>query len=158
MPRKPLATRKATAAEELESQRGELQRLRDEIEEASTLLERSRKVINFDPVLLRDAIDVGLELSGAAALESDRAEAVDVWRLPDLPEAWQDTVDTLRPARGRNEPFWEFLKKAPLPIVFLPPATMNSGLAHVHLQHPLVQRVCSVGSSRRDTAPTISRE
>ena len=133
--------RRQTAKEELEDNRPELQRLRTEIEEASALLERSRKVIQFDPLLLREAIDVGLELAGAPSLARTTVGEIEAWRLPELPAAWQDTVDTLRPARGRDEPLWEFRKKNPLPIVFRPPPKMNSPLAHVHLEHPLVQRV-----------------
>lgn len=150
-------TRKATAHDELESQRGELDRLRVEIEEVSALLARSKKVLEFDPTLLRDAIDVGLELSGSSALKSTHADGVEAWNLPDLPASWQETVDTLRPSRGRDEALWEFRKKAPLPIVFRPPPKMNSRLAHVHLQHPLVQRVLGRFLSQGYSAHDLSR-
>ena len=60
---------------------------------------------------------------------------------PDLSSSWADTLDTLRPPRGRDEPFWGWRKKPPHPVVFSPPGRINSGVCHLHLQHPLVQRV-----------------
>ncbi|MFO0558012.1 MAG: DISARM system SNF2-like helicase DrmD [Polyangiales bacterium] len=146
--------RRKTASEELEANRPELDRLRAEIEEASALLERSKGVINFDPALLRDAIDVGLELSGASALKPLGDER---YELPTLAASWQDTVDTLRPPRGRDEPLWEFRKKKPWPIVFRPPPKMNSAQAHVHLEHPLVQRVLGRFLSQGYSAHDLSR-
>src|SRR5262249_11566022 len=55
--------RRSVAGAELENQR-DLRRLRLEIDQASRILADSRKIMNFDPSLLRDAVDVGLELSG----------------------------------------------------------------------------------------------
>ncbi len=133
--------RRATAVEELEGQRGELDRLRDELEKTGEILARSEKVMQFNPDLLRDAIDVGLELAGAPKLSAITADGVSAWRVPDLPESWQTTLDTLRPPRRVDEPPWEFRKRPPLPVVFRPPPKMNSALAQLHLQHPLAQRV-----------------
>jgi hypothetical protein len=150
--------RRATASEELERSRPDLQRLRAELEQSSQLLERSQRVLNFDPTLLRDAIDVGLELSGIAPLKrNDGAGAEPSWLVPPLPESWQDTADTLRPARGAGEPLWEFRKKNPMPIVFRPPPRMNSALNHVHLEHPLVQRVLGRFLSQGYSAHDLSR-
>jgi hypothetical protein len=128
-----------TTKAELESQRDDRAKLRKEIEEAGEILNRSRKVLDFDPALLRDAIDVGLELAGADKLAPTEREGV--WKVPELPDAWQRTLDTLRPPRGRDEPFWEFRKRPPQPVVFRPPPKMNDALVHLHLQHPLVQRI-----------------
>jgi len=128
-----------TTKAELESQRDDRAKLRKEIEEAGEILNRSRKVLDFDPALLRDAIDVGLELAGADKLAPTEREGV--WKVPELPDAWQSTLDTLRPPRGRDEPFWEFRKRPPQPVVFRPPPKMNDALVHLHLQHPLVQRI-----------------
>lgn len=150
---------KRVSRDELESQRDELVRVNRDIEEAGQLLNRSAKVMNFDPALLRDAIDVGLELAGAEPLKAIATDepGVEAWRVPELPEAWQPTLDTLRPARGRNEPLWEFRKRAPRPIVFRPPPKMNSGLSHVHLQHPLVQRVLGRFLAQGYSAHDLSR-
>lgn len=148
---------KRTAREELESERGELARVRDDIEEAGQILNRSARVMNFDPALLRDALDVGLELAGAAKLKRAEQDGEDAWHVPDLLESWQPTLDTLRPPRGRGEYLWEFRKKAPLPLVFRPPPKMNSELAHVHLQHPFVQRVLGRFLSQGFSAHDLSR-
>jgi len=148
---------KKTASEELESEREGLASVRQDIEEAGTILNRSAKVMEFDPALLRDALDVGLELAGAKALEATKADGVEAWRVPELPEAWQATLDNLRPARGRNEYLWEYRKKAPLPVVFRPPPKMNSELSHVHLSHPFVQRVLGRFLSQGFSAHDLSR-
>lgn len=148
---------KKTASEELESEREGLAAVRQDIEEAGQVLNRSAKVMEFDPALLRDALDVGLELAGAKALEATKADGVEAWRVPELPEAWQATLDNLRPARGRNEYLWEYRKKAPLPVVFRPPPKMNSELSHVHLSHPFVQRVLGRFLSQGFSAHDLSR-
>lgn len=148
---------KTTAAEELESRRGELAKVGAQIEEAGEILERSKKVMDFDPTLLRDAVDVGLELAGAGKLQAIPGGDTEAWTMPDLPESWQETVDTLRPPRLRNQPFWEFRKQAPQPVVFRPPSKMNSALCHLHLQHPVVQRVLGRFLSQGYSAHDLSR-
>ena len=150
---------KKTASEELDSQQRELEKTKHELEEAGQILNRSRKVMEFDPTLLRDALDVGLELAGGRKLEAvkDVEVGAEAWTMPAMPEAWQSTLDSLRPARGRDEPFWEFRKKAPLPVVFRPPPKMNSELAHLHLQHPVVQRVLGRFLSQGYSAHDLSR-
>ncbi|MBX3270370.1 MAG: DISARM system SNF2-like helicase DrmD [Sandaracinaceae bacterium] len=130
---------RATTREELESPRHDHAKLRAEIEEAGEILNRSRAVMEFDPALLRDAIDVGLELAGAKPLAT--AAEGRCFALPALPESWEPTLDTLRPARGRDEPFYEWRRRAPMPVVFEPPAKMNDALVHLHLSHPFVQRI-----------------
>jgi hypothetical protein len=77
--------------------------------------------------------------------------------MPDLPESWQDTLDTLRAPRTRSEAFWEFRKRPPQPVVFRPPRTMNSALCHLHLQHPVVRRVLGRFLSQGYSAHDLSR-
>jgi hypothetical protein len=77
--------------------------------------------------------------------------------LPELSSSWADTLDTLRPPRGRDEPFWDWRKKAPQPVVFSPPERINSGVCHLHLQHPLVQRVLSRFLAQGYSAHDLSR-
>jgi hypothetical protein len=148
---------KETAARELERERDELARLRDEIEDAGGVLNRSQKIMDYDPALLRDTLDVGLELAGAARLRPVKAAGNEAFELPPLPEAWQDTLDTLRPPRKRDEPFWEFRKRPPLPIVFRPPQAMSDAVAHAHLQHPFVQRIVSRFLAQGYSAHDLSR-
>jgi len=81
-------------SEELEAQRGELANVGRQIEEAGEILERSRKVMDFDPTLLRDALEVGLELAGAGKLVPVAGADGEAWTMPELPDAWQDTLDS----------------------------------------------------------------
>ncbi len=143
------------AKTELESQRDDRTKLRAEIEEAAEILNRSRKVMDFDPALLRDALDVGLEMTGAGRLE--RFDGADAWRVPELPDSWQVTLDSLRPPRGRHEPIWEHRKKPPQPVLFHPPPKMNSALVHLHLQHPFVQRILGRFLAQGYSAHDLSR-
>ena len=133
------------AKSELESQRKDRDLLRKQIEDAGRILNASRKIMDFDPALLRDAIDVGLELAGAGRLEriAGGDDEAPKYRVPPLSASWQPTLDHLRPARGRDELLWDWRKKAPLPVVFKAPDEMNAACVHLHLQHPFVQRILS---------------
>lgn len=157
----------ATTRRELEGQRANLEKVRREIETAGEVLNRSRKVLDFDPELLRDAIDVGLELvdpgkclervapqDARRAAEEGEPEA---WRLPELPESWQPTLDALRPPRDRDEPFWDWRRRPPDPVTFRPPRTLDSGRVHLHLQHPFVQRILSRFLAQGYSAHDLSR-
>jgi hypothetical protein len=102
--------------------------------------------MNFHAEHLRDAIDVGLELSGAGPLEpidTDGGAENRRYQIPELPADWQRTLNKLRPPRTRDEEFYEWRKKPPRPVVFHPPEVMTSTLVHLHLEHPFVKRVLS---------------
>jgi len=146
-----------TVAAELESQRRARDELRREIEDCGAILNASSKIMSFDPTLLRDAIDVGLELAGAQPLAANGSAEARCWTVPELPEAWQRTLDSLRPPRGRDEPFWEWRKKAPQPVLFTPPPKMNSALVHLHLEHPFVKRILGRFLAQGYSAHDLSR-
>jgi superfamily II DNA or RNA helicase len=137
---------RGAADTELEATRLLLQKLRDQVEDASVLLERSRKLLEFDTSLLREAIDVGFELAGAGKLNSvpqpDESEPA-LFAIPELPDSWQRTLDALRPPRRRDQSFWDFRNQAPQPVSFEPSRRLGSQTVQLHLQHPLVQRVFS---------------
>ncbi len=134
-----------TTRRELESDRATIERLKLEIDQAGRLFNDSRRVMEFEPALLRDALNVGCELSGAGALSPAPSVASEpgltLWTLPPMPDSWQDTLDTLRPPRGRDEAPWVWRKRPLLPVCFDPPARINSGVVHLHLSHPFVQRI-----------------
>ncbi len=134
-----------TVRQELEADRATVERLKLDIDQAGKLLNDSRKVMDFDPAALRDAINVGCELAGAATLTTAPTVAtepgLELWALPAMPESWQTTLDTLRPPRGKDEPPWEWRKRPLVPVCFTPPTRMNSEVAHLHLSHPFVQRI-----------------
>jgi len=150
--------RSALVKDELETQRIDKARLRQEIDDAGQILNESRRVMDFDPVLLRDALNVGLELSGAKPLSAcGQRDGPQAFELPALSDAWAQTLDTVRPPREREESFWEWRKRKPLPVVFEPPEHMASGLVHLHLQHPLVQRLLSRFLAQGYSAHDLSR-
>ena len=146
-----------TAAAELETQRKREAMLRAEIEEAGEILNRSRKILDFDPELLREAIDAGLELIAPGK----RLEPVEgrpgAWRLPDLPDSWQETLDSLRPPRARDESLWDWRRRPLDPVVFRPPDRIESAHVHLHLQHPVVQRLLGRFRAQGMSAFDLSR-
>jgi hypothetical protein len=151
-----------TVDAELETQRKNTDRLRAEIDDAGRILEASRAVMDFDPVLLRDAVDVGLELAHAEPLQPlprapRAAEAHPAFSFPAMPPSWRETLDTLRPPRGDDEYPDEWRKRPLLPVVFTPPDTLASGVVHLHLQHPVVQRVLSRFLAQGWSAHDLSR-
>lgn len=135
----------AIAAVELEEARATREELARSLEHVDEILERSGKVTSFQPELLRDAINAGLELSGAEPLEPapDAIPGAEAFRLPTLPESWAETLDSLRLPRGRDEYFSDWRAKEPLPVLFEPPPKMNSAAAQLHLSHPFVKRILS---------------
>ena len=134
-----------TTKRELDSDRETVERLKHEIDQAGRLFNDSRKVMEFEPALLRDAINVGCELAGAVNLTQatpvKSEPTLSLWSLPTMPESWQMTLDTLRPPRGKDEAPWEWRKRPLMPVSFDPPERINSGVAHLHLSHPFVQRI-----------------
>ncbi|HLE68232.1 MAG TPA: helicase-related protein [Vicinamibacteria bacterium] len=153
--------RKETAEAELESERKELKKLQREIEDAGEILNRSRKIMDFDPKMLREIVEVGLELSGVGKLKGVDTENGDrpnpEYALPEMPDSWQPTLDALRPPRGRTEPEWEWRRKSPQPVVFKALDRMDSSRVHLHLQHPFVQRILSRFLAQGYSAQDLSR-
>ena len=129
---------------ELESQRA-LQSLRAELDAIGDIRQRSRKVMDFDAALLRDALDVGFEFAGSSRLEpttaTDNGKSLAAWKVPRLPESWSQTLDSIRPRREKDEAPWVWRGRPLSPVVFEAPSGVSSKLAHLHLSHPVVQRV-----------------
>jgi len=151
----------AVSKSELESQRLEQKALKKEIDEARTILQRSREVMDFREELLRDAIDVGLELAGAAPLEplGQEVEGQRAYALPELSPSWARTLDSLRRPR-RDEAEWEWRKEPPQPVVFKPLDRMGESRVHLHLEHPFVQRILGrfqAQASGRTTSQDLAR-
>lgn len=123
--------------QELESTR-HLQALERQIDSAGKILDRSRQTVGMHPSLLHRVVDEALQLAGCDALKPQDGGT---FQLPELPEAWLTTVDTLRPPQQRGEPLWKWRQKAPLPVVFEAPQKMREDCVHLHLEHPLVKRL-----------------
>jgi len=151
------ASNKAAVIDELESQR-ELDKLKKEIDKAGSLLDKSRSFIDMEPAVLKTTIEAGLALTGAKPLVTHKNEAgLDAFRLPELPDSWNETLDWLRPPRKRDEPFWEWRKREPLPVVFDALEKFTSSFIQLHLEHPLVQRVLSRFRSQGYSAHDLQR-
>lgn len=151
---------RATVKDELESQR-ELKKLKADIDDNAKIAGSSRKLLDFEPVLLKNVIDVGLAMAGAEPLapeaNADHPEQ-ECFRLPVLGDSWHGTLDTVRRARRRDESFWEWRDNAPpQPVVFRPPPRLAAEVAHLHLSHPLVQRILSRFRAQGFSAQDLAR-
>ncbi|HEX9619385.1 MAG TPA: helicase-related protein, partial [Polyangiaceae bacterium] len=134
-----------TTKQELESQRAEVKALKRDIDDVRRILGKSREVMDYREELLRDAIDVGLELAGAEPL-CPMKEVVDgqtAFELSGLGASWDRTLDTLRRPRRRDEAEWQWRKEPPQPVVFKAPDRIGEERVHLHLGHPFVQRILS---------------
>lgn len=149
----------AVATAELEMARATQEELARALEQVDGILDRSAKITSFKPELLRDAINAGLELSGAKPLEPapDAIPGAHAFKLPVLPESWAETLDSLRLPRGRDEYFSDWRAKEPLPVLFEPPPKMNSAAAQLHLSHPFVKRILSRFLSQGYSAHDLNR-
>jgi superfamily II DNA or RNA helicase len=148
-----------TAKQELESQRSEVKALKKDIDDARRILGRSRDVIDFREELLQDAVNVGLELSGAGCLTpcAGFVEGQPAFDLPELPQSWERTLDTLRRPRRRDEPEWQWRKEPPQPVVFRALDRIGEPRVHLHLGHPFVQRILSRFLAQGFGAEDLSR-
>lgn len=152
----PDAVRVQLVATELEAQRDRA-RIERDLKDNARIIEVSRRALAFDPALLRETLTVGLELAvdldGADPL-TESADAPGTFTLPPLPASWQRTLDTLRPPRERDEDLWDWRRRPPLPVVFETPREMTDDVGHLHLSHPVTQRILSrllaQGFSERD--------
>ena len=133
----------ATVDVELEDHRKDLEDLRKEIDRAARRMEASRRSLEVAPESLRGVVEIGLHLAGAEALtpagvtSDNRATYV----LPTLDRSWERTLDTLRPPRGRAEPFWEWRQKPPRPVTFHALTRLSEDAEQLHLAHPFVKRI-----------------
>lgn len=148
-----------TTKRELETQRAETKALKRELDQARHILEDSRKVLDFREELLRDAIDVGLEIAGAGPLSplGQKIEGQQAFALPTLPPSWDRTLDSLRRPRRRDEAEWEWRKQPPQPVVFKALDRMGEDRVHLHLEHPFVQRILSRFVAQGFGAQDLSR-
>ncbi len=143
------AAERATVEEEIESARLRGERLKEELNSLSNILERSRKHLDLDMDRLRDTLDCSLELLSAGSLqEIPLPDGRTGWAVPKIEaregadSSWADTLDSLRapPTKGPRDGRWRL--EAPVrPIVFEAPAVIDEHAVHLHLEHRLVQRL-----------------
>lgn len=133
----------ATVDAELEGRRTDLQAIRTEVELAGRRLESSRKALEVEPDALRGVVEIGLQLAGATSLTPGEptSDGRPTYHLPKLDRSWDQTLDSLRRPRGRDEAFWEWRQTPPLPVTFHPLTTLSEDAEQLHLAHPLVKRI-----------------
>jgi SNF2 family DNA or RNA helicase len=155
---------RALLEEELEGSRERKEKLESQVGTLERYLERSRKWLNFSSGLFRSALNTSLQLTGQgrgqgdgntplalrprdpaqAAADPDRA----IWEFPTAEElpggdaVWGDVLDALRPPRQLGQKLWQWRQETALqPVVFRDPQEVNADRVHLHLEHPLVQRL-----------------
>lgn len=146
--------------QELEAQRTDVKALQLESDAAAKIFNESKKLLDFEPERLKDAVDVGLELARAGRLlvvDDKEVKGQEVFQLPALSDSWTETLDSLRPPRERDEPPWEWRKRPPQPVVFRPLDRIGEERVHLHLEHPFIQRILSRFRSQGYSAQDLSR-
>ena len=151
---------RALLEEELEGSRERKEKLEKQVSTLEWYLKRSRQWLNFSSGLFRGALNTSLQLTGErhgngalalrprdpaqAAADPDRA----IWEFPPAEElpggdaVWGDVLDALRPARQPGQKLWQWRQETALqPVVFRDPQEVDADRVHLHLEHPLVQRL-----------------
>jgi hypothetical protein len=123
-----------------------------ELAELRRLLEQSRVHLDFDSDRLRFALDAALGLLGEAPLAAITHESshgsIPAYRFPIFVKSaaadptWLPLLDLLRGPREKGEMLWDWRRRAPLqPIVLEDSGMLDSGVVHLHLEHPVVRRL-----------------
>jgi len=128
--------------DELEESRKDEKLLREEIARAGRRYDASRRALEVSPDSLRHVVDVGLRLAGTCGLIEDGIhDGKPRFRLPELDRSWDVTLDSLRPPRPRDESFYDWRKRSPLPVTFSPVARLTGEVEQLHLAHPFTKRI-----------------
>lgn len=153
---KDLSTR--TVEEELEETRKDEKILRDEIVRAGRRYDSSRQLLEVNAEALKGVVDIGLELAGTPGLIADGVhDGKPRFRLPQLDRSWDVTLDTLRPPRPRDESFYDWRKRRPLPVTFSPVARLTGDIEQLHLAHPFTKRILDRFLAQGFSAHDLSR-
>jgi len=143
----------ATAMAEADATRDRQDKLLAQLNRLDGQLEASARHLGIDGTRLRLAISAALDLLGLPPLEDaprppGLADFPDCWRLPPrerflaLDRSWDETLDTLRPQRPREQTWSEWRRTAPLrAVVFKDTGRLTDDVVHLHLDHPLVRRL-----------------
>jgi SNF2 family DNA or RNA helicase len=137
--------------------------LREQVARLEKALRKSEDWLHFSSDLFRDALNTSLRVSAqgsgvgsgavpqltardpaAAEADPERAEWIfpAAEELPGGEQSWGDVLDALRRPRQPGEKLWDWRRNtAPQPVVFKDPKEVNADRVHLHLEHPLVQRL-----------------
>jgi SNF2 family DNA or RNA helicase len=138
---------RATVSEELETARERQHELLAQIDVLRNRLKDSRDWVGLDVDHFRAALSCALELMGGEPLK-ETADGPNRFQFPPLDRraggdpSWANTLDTLRTPRQREQTFWDWRRESAIrPVVFEDPGTMTEDVVHLHLEHPVVQRL-----------------
>jgi superfamily II DNA/RNA helicase len=144
---------------ELEDSRERTEELKTQISRLEKALQKSEDWLHFSSELFRDALNTSLRVStregdaipqlmpkdpAGAAVDPERAEWIfpSAKQLPGGEHSWGDVLDALRPPRQPGQKLWDWRRDTtPQPVVFKDPQEVNADRVHLHLEHPLVQRL-----------------
>jgi hypothetical protein len=144
---------------ELEDSRERTEELKAQISRLEKALQKSEDWLHFSSELFRDALNTSLRVSArdtdaipqlrpkdpaVAAVDPERAEWIfpSAKELPGGEHSWGDVLDALRPPRQPGQKLWDWRRDTtPQPVVFKDPQEVNADRVHLHLEHPLVQRL-----------------
>ena len=133
--------------------------LRQQVDRLKKALRKSEDWLHFSSDLFRDALNTSLRVSAqgngstpqltakdpvAAKADPERAEWIfpPADQLPGGEQSWGDVLDALRRPRQPGEKLWDWRRNTtPQPVVFKDPKEVNADRVHLHLEHPLVQRL-----------------
>jgi hypothetical protein len=148
------------AQEELEAARDK--ELSAQLEELGKLSQRARDNLDIAPERLRDVVNLGLSQAGVPPL-SPLKEPAGSYSVAEMDKistdpTWREIVDTLRPARPRKMPVWEWRSKTPpRPVSFEPSTTLASETVQLHLQHRLTQKALAQFRAQAFAEDRLSR-
>jgi len=131
-------------------------------------LEESQKWIGLNRDHFRAAVSCALELLGAEPLKGlnggQQEGLPESFAFPALDQrsgadpTWADTLDTLRAPRQKDQPSWEWRRRAPIrPVVFDPPDIVTEDVVHLHLEHRIVRRLLGRFSAQGFVHHDLSR-
>ncbi len=143
------AEERDTAVREVESMSADKQRMQAEIEAAGDCYERSHTFFAPDAEGLRETLGIALGLAGAKgefeatdeARDPAHADEPTHFHVPEMPDDWTRTLDTLRRPKPKDLTWWEWREQyPPRPVVFEPLRRMTDDVVQLHLEHPFVRR------------------
>ena len=149
---------------ELEAVRGKdkekrKQKIVDNIKLMTKLLEKSKKWIAMEDEYLMSALNCSLKMSKLPELKETKDGLV----FPNVTaqmkdSSWQVTLDTLRPAKKRDQKPSEWRAETSYrPVVFHDQDNSLDEKVHLHLEHRLVKRLLSKFSSQGFVKDGLSR-
>ncbi|MGH7555136.1 MAG: helicase-related protein [Longimicrobiales bacterium] len=142
----PDGEERQTVDEELEAVREREVKLQQQLDTLRELLKTSESWLGLNEESFRDAISCALELAGSGPLEASASApgGPKEYRLPvdALGSGWQETLDTLRVPRKKDQKPWEWRRDAPIrPVIFEDAGSLDASAVHLHLEHRIVQRL-----------------